>query len=136
MNKKSLTGKTAVLGIVFLILGILTTGVLSMAAWKYLLLMVRKRKTSLFHDQMEQKTAESRLKRLKALLKVAGITFLVAIVGIISHNLLYGLSETEEPISFFIGAGALLAFIVATTGGLVISLQGRQEPIYGDTDTH
>ena len=136
MNKKPLTGKIAVLGIVFLILGILTTGVLSMAAWKYLILMVRKRKTSLFHDQMEQKTAESRLKRLKALLKVAGITFLVAIVGIISHNLLYGLSETEEPISFFIGAGALLAFIVATTGGLVISLQKRQEPIYKDTDTH
>ena len=129
MNKKLLIGKIAVVGIVFLILNFLTTGLLAIATWIYLILMVRKRKTCLFHEQIVSKLAENRLKRLKAFLKVAGITFLIAIFGIIVYNVLSGLSKIDEPISFFIGIGALFVFIVATTGGLVIFLQGRQKPI-------
>lgn len=127
MSKKLLSGKIVVLGIVFLILNLLTTGVIAIATWIYLTVMVRKKKTNLFHDQMEPKLAESKLERLKAYLKVAGIAFFVALIGIIVHNVLSGLLETEEPISFFIGFGVLVVFMIATTGGLVIFLQGRQK---------
>ena len=129
MNKKLLIGKIAALGLVYLILNFLTTGVFALATWIYLVFMVRKRKSSLFHEQMEPKLVESNLKRLKVFLKVAGITFLVAIAGIIAHNVLSGLSEIEEPISFFIGIGALLVFIIATAGGLFIFFKGRQKSI-------
>ena len=128
MNRKLLIRIIGVLA-VFLILNFLTTGVLAIATWIYLVLMVRKKKTSLFYDQMEPKLAGSRLKRLKAFLRVAGIMFIVSIAGIIVHNVLSGLSEIEEPISFFIGVGALLVFIIVTAVGLVIFLKGRQKLI-------
>ena len=91
--------------------------------------MVRKRKNNIFNDQIELKIAERRLKRLKAFLMVAGISFLVFIVGAIVHNVLSGLSEIEESISFFIALVALWVFVIATAGGLVIFLKGRKKTI-------
>jgi hypothetical protein len=85
--------------------------------------MVRKKKTNLFHDQMEPKLAERRLKMLKVFLLVAGISLAVGIVGVILHNALYGLSEIEEPVSFVITLVGLWAFAAATIGGLVILSQ-------------
>ena len=95
--------------------------------WIYLVWMVRKKKTNIFHDQMEPKLAESRLKRLRVFLLVAGISLAVGIVGVILHNALYGLFEKEEPVSFFIAIVALWVFIIATVGGLVIFLRGRRK---------
>ena len=95
--------------------------------WIYLVWMVRKKKTNIFHDQMEPKLAERRLKMLKAFLLVAGISFAAFIVGVILHNALYGLFEIEELISFFIGISGLWAFIIATVGGLIIFLKGRRK---------
>ena len=95
--------------------------------WIYLVWIVRKKKAKIFHDQMEPKLAERRLKRLKAFLLVAGISFAVFIVGGIVHNALYGLTELEEPVSFIIAIVALWVFIIATIGGLVIFLKGRRE---------
>ncbi len=104
----------------------LTTGA-AIAVWIYLVWMVRKKKANLFHDQVEPKIAERRLKMLKASLLVAGISFAGGIVGTVVHNVLYGLSETEEPVSFFIAISALWVFIIATAGGLVIFLKGRRK---------
>ena len=103
--------------------------VIPLAVWIYLVWMVRKKKTKIFHDQMEPKLAERRFKRLKAFLLAGGISLAVGIVGVILHNALYGLFEKEEPISFFIAIVALWVFIIATIGGLVIFLKGRRKSV-------
>jgi len=95
--------------------------------WIYLVWMVRKKKAKIFHDQMEPKLAERRYKRLKIFLLVAGISLAVGIVGVIVHNVVFGLSEIEEPVSFHIALVGLYVFIIATIGGLVIFLKGRRK---------
>jgi len=100
---------------------------LLVGVWIYLVLMVRKKKISLFHDQMEPKLAERRLKILKAFLMVAGISLAAGIVVVILHGVLSALLEIEEPVSFFIAFVALCVFIIATIGGLVIVLKGRRK---------
>ena len=132
MKRKLKIGTIVVFGIaaaiaLAMLLAMLIAGAL-IAVWIYLVWMVRKKKTNIFHDQMEPKLAERRLKRLKAFLLVAGISFAVFIVGVIVHNAIYGLSEIEEPVAFFIALAALWVFIIATVGGLVIFLKGRREP--------
>jgi len=110
-----------------LLIGIIVTFLIPLAVWIYLVWMVRKKKISLFHDQMEPKLAERRLKRLKTFLLVAGISLAVCIVGVVVHNAIYGLSGVEEPIFFTIGLCGLWAFFIATIGGLVIFLKGRRK---------
>ena len=127
MKRKLLIGIIVVFGIAAaFFMSTLVAGA-AIAVWIYLVWMVRKKKANLFHDQVEPKIAERRLKRLKAFLLVAAISFAVGIVGIIVHNVLYGLSETEEIVSFIIALAALWLFILATGGGLVIFLKGRRK---------
>ena len=138
MKRKLKIGTIVVFGIaaaiaLAMLLAMLIAGAL-IAVWIYLVWMVRKKKTNIFHDQMEPKLAERRLKMLKAFLLVAGISFAVFIVGVILHNALYGLSEIEEPVSFIIAISALWVFIIATVGGLVIFLKGRRETRQRNTE--
>ena len=98
-----------------------------LAVWIYLVWMVRKKKTTIFYDQMEPKLAESRLKRLKTLLLVAGISLVVGIVGVVMHNLIYAMSEIEEPVFFIIAIIALWVFAITTSIGSVIFLKGRRK---------
>ena len=136
MNRKLLIGILVVLGIAVTFLNPLISLILAVGVWIYLVRMVRKQKNSVFNDQMEPKITEWHLKRLKAFLIVAGFSFLVFIFGAIVHNVLHGLSEIEETVSFFIALVALLVFVVATAGGMVIFLKGRQKTIqkaYSDT---
>ena len=67
MNKKLLIGIIVVLVIAAAFFPLALIGV-----WIYLVWMVWKKKISLFHDQMEPKSAERRYKMLKAFLWVAG----------------------------------------------------------------
>ena len=135
MNKKLLIGIIVVIVGLVIATAILVnipwaTTIIEVAlvgVWIYLVWIVRKKKTNIFHNQMEPKLAERRLKRLKALLLVAGISLAVGIVGVILHNALYGIFEKEEPVSFFIAIVALWVFIIATIGGLVIFLKGRRK---------
>jgi len=127
MNKKLLIGIIVVLGIAAAIFKPMLIGGVLIGVCIYLVWMVWKKKTSLFHDQVEPKLAERRLKRLKTFLLVAGISFAVGIVGVIVHNALYGLSEIEEPVSLVIAVVALWVFFIATIGGLVIFLKGRRK---------
>ena len=109
----------------FITLGI---GVVVIGGWIYLAWMAWKRKTQIFPKQMEAKIAEKRLKTLKTFLLVAGISLVVGIIGVILHNVLYGINEIEEPVSFFIGIIGLFGFVIATIGGLVIFLGRRRKP--------
>ncbi len=127
MKKKLKIGTIVVVGIAAAAFMFMLVAGALIAVWIYLVWMVRKKKTSIFDDQMEPKLAQRRLKRLKAFLLVAGISFAVFIVGVIVHNALYALSETEEPVFFIIAIAALGVFIIATVGGLVIFLKGRRK---------
>ena len=101
--------------------------VLTLPVWTYLVFMVWKRKTTIFRDQMEPESAERRLRWLRTLLLVAGLSLLVGIVGVILHNVLSAQSGVEEQVFFFIALAGLFVFVIATTGGLVIFLRGRRE---------
>ena len=127
MKKKLLIGTIVVLGIAALFFMMTTVALVLLVVWVYLVWMVRKKKATLFHDQMEPKTAERRYKMLKAFLLVAGISFAVFIVGTILHNAIYGLSGIEELVFFFIALAGLYLFDIATIGGLVIFLKGRRK---------
>ena len=129
MKRKLLIGILVTLGIVVTVLNPLISGILTLGIWIYLGMIVRKQKNSVFNDQMESKISEWHLKRLKTLLIVAGFSFLFFIVGAIVHNILHSLSEIEESVYFLIAIVALVVFIVATAGGMVIFLRGRQKTI-------
>ena len=127
MKRKLLIGILVVLGIAVTVLNPLISGILAVGIWIYLVRMVRKQKDSVFSDQMEPQITEWHLKRLKAFLIVAGFSFIVFIFGAIVHNVLHGMSEIEESVYFLIAIVALLVFIVATAGGMVIFLKTRQK---------
>ncbi len=127
MKKKLLIGTIVVLGIAALAFMITSVAFALIVVWGYLVWMVRKRKANLFHDQVEPKIAERRLKMLKAFLLVAGISFAVFIVGTILHNTLYALSGIEEHVWFLIAIVALYVFVAATSGGLIIFIKGRRK---------
>ena len=100
----------------------------ALVVWICLVWIVRKKKTKIFHEQMEPKLAERHLKRLKVFLLVAAMSLAGGTVGVVVHNAIYGLTETEEPVFFTIAIVALWVFIMATIGGLDIFLKGRQKP--------
>lgn len=132
MNRKLRIGIIVVLGIAITVINPLISGILAVIAWVYLVRLVRKQKNSVFNDQMESKISEWHLKRLKAFLIVAGLSFLVFVVSTIVHNVLHRLSGIEESVFFIIALVALLVFIIATAGGLAIFLKGRQKPIQNE----
>jgi hypothetical protein len=103
--------------------------ILVVGVWIFLVWMVWKKKANIFHHQVELKLTERSLKRLKAFLLVAGISLLGGIVGIIVHNVLYGLSEMEEDeiVFFSMAIFSLVLFTIATIVSLVIFLQGRRK---------
>ncbi len=127
MKKKLLIGTivVSVIAASFVFVGVLE--VPALGVWIYLVWMVWKKKTNIFHDQMEPKLAERRLKRLKTYLWIAVISFAVFIVGVVVHNVLYALSEIEEPVFFSIALFSLVPFAVGTIGGLVIFLKGQRK---------
>ena len=127
MNRKLLIGILVVLGIAVTFFNPLISGILAVGVWIYLVRMVRKQKNSVFNDQMEPKITDWYLKRLKVFLIVAGFSFLVFIVGAIVHNVIHGLSKMKVIVSLIIALVALLMFVVATAGGLVVFFKGRQE---------
>ncbi len=98
--------------------------------WICLVFMVRKKKISLFHNQMEPKLAERRLKILRAFLLVAGISLavlIVLLVGVVIYNAVYDMSEIADAVAHYIGFSSLGVFNIATIGGLVIFLKGRRK---------
>ena len=129
MKKKLLNGILIGLGLVVMLLMAFPYGMIfALAFWIYLGVMYRKRKL-VFHEEIEPGLVKKQLKRLKILTIVAGISFTIAIVGIIMHNVRSGLLETEESLYFFIGMAASYICVLASGGGLVLFIKGRQKPI-------
>jgi len=113
----------AIIRTAFITLGI---GVALIGVWIYLALIVWKKKTQIFHEQLELRIAVKRLKTLKSFLLVAVILLAIGVIGTILHNVLYGINQIEEPVSFIIGILGLFGFVIATIGSLVIFLKGRR----------
>jgi uncharacterized SAM-binding protein YcdF (DUF218 family) len=127
MNRKLLIGILVVLGIAVTFFNPLISLILAVGAWIYLVKMFQKQRKSVLNDHIGPKISERLLKRLKIFLIVAGFSFLIFIVGGIAHNVFSGLYKKEETVSFLIALVALLVFVVATAGGMVIFLKERQK---------
>ena len=97
---------------------------ISTVVWLFLVWMVWKRKTNIFHDQMEPKIAERRLKWLKIILLVAGLS-LTAYIGLMLHIVIFRPPDYEG--GFFIAFFSLMLFLIANISGLVILLKGRRK---------
>ena len=101
--------------------------VIPLAAWIYLVYVTLKKKTNLFHDQMEPELAERRLRKLKKFLLVAGISVAASIAA-----LLYAVraQPPEESaagnVVFFTVLFFVVLFLIGTIGGWVIYLKGRR----------
>ena len=110
MKKKLLIGIIVVFGIaVAIFMNMLVAGAL-IVVWIYLVWMVREKKANLFHDQVEPKIAERRLKMLKAFLLVAGISLAAFIVNLVLQIAIGDPSE-EGPVVFYIALFLLCCFI-------------------------
>jgi uncharacterized RDD family membrane protein YckC len=126
MNKKLSIGIIVAL----VIAAAFVLGPFCLPVWIYLVWMVRKKKISLFHDEMELKLAERLYKMLKAFLIVAGISLavlIVLLVGVVIYNAVYGMNEIAEAVAHYIGFSSLGVFNIATYGGLVIFFKGRRK---------
>ena len=100
---------------------------LALAFWIYLGVLFWKRKR-VFHEEIEPQLAKKQLKRLKILSIVAGISFIIAVVGIVTHNVQSSLPDTKESLYFFIGIIVSYIFILTSIVSLVIFLKARQKP--------
>ena len=127
MKRKLLIGILVALGIVVTFFNPLISLIIAAGVWIYLVRIVQKQKNSVLNDRTEPKITERHLKRLKTFLIVAGFSFLVFIAGAIVHNVLYGLSEIEATVPFLIALAALLVFVAATAGSMVIFLKEKQK---------
>jgi len=128
MKRKLLIALIVLIGAAAAFAMIMLTTFAAIAAWIYLVWQVAKKKTTIFHDQMAPELVKKRYRLLKISLWVGAIAFLGGIAGVVAHNVLYGLTEMEEAVSFFIALGSLWLFILATGGGLFIYIMGQRKP--------
>jgi len=129
MNKKSLIRVVvaSVIAVALLFFFWSALVILAVPVWIYLVWMVRKKKTTLFRDQIEPKLAKRSLKMLKVLLLIAVMSLVVGIIGVILHNVSYAQVGVEEAVFFSIALASFFVFVVATAGSLFIFLRVRRE---------
>ena len=103
----------------------LILSVIPLAAWIYLVYVTLKKKTNLFHDQMEPELAERRLRKLKKFLLVAGISLAAFVLGTL-YAVIAGPPEESVAggVVFFIILLSVVLFFIGTVGGWVI--KGRR----------
>ena len=137
MKKKSLIGISLIF-VALIITGLILrpvlvpvglVGIVLIGVWIFLLWMIQNKKAINIFEHMESGSAESLLKRLKVLIVISGISLAAGIIGTILHNTLYGLSEIDEPVTFFIAIVGLFLFVIITVISLVVFLIGRRKTI-------
>jgi len=105
----------------------MAAGVILVGVWIFLVWMVWKKKTNIFHDNpFEPKLAERRYKMLKTFLLVAGISLAVCI-GLTLQIAIFRPPEEEGSVFFYVAFFSVLLFVIGTIGGLVIFLKGRRK---------
>jgi hypothetical protein len=77
---------------------------------------------------MEPELAEKRLKLLKKVIKIGGISLAVFVIGVIVHNVLFAVLDKEESISFAVSLLSGFILFLSIIGSLVIYIAGRMKP--------
>lgn len=135
MNKRLLIGIIALFIVLVVVAAILRPVAIWLVfwaalivAWVCLIWIVRKKRTKIFHEEMETKSAERHLKWLKSFLLAGGISLVIFIVGAVLHNVLYAMLNREEEITFFISFLGGLALLISNIGSIIILLTGLRKP--------
>ena len=104
-------------------------GLAAIGSWIYVMREVRTKKTDIFAEQKSVEKAEKFLKTINILLKISGISFVIGIAGVIIHNTLYALNETEDAASFIMGFFGLVIFVIITFSSLLIFHSERRKTV-------
>ena len=119
MARKILTGIVVVVGVAVAASNPLIGAIIAGGFWVYLVRTVSMRGDT----GVDARST----KRIKKLLIIGAICFLVFLVSAVVHNVVSGLAETEEAVFLLLSLSASWAFILSTAGGMVLYLRGRQE---------
>ena len=117
MIRKVLTGIAVVFGVAVTVANPLMSVALAVGVWIYVARMVSKNEDTVVSHHMKTK--------IKTLLIVAAVSFVLFLVGAIVHNVLSGLAETEETLFLLVSLVASSVVVVSTAGGLALLLKER-----------
>ena len=129
MNKKLLHGILIGLGVMLMLFLAFPIGlIISLAFWIHLGVMYWKKK-GVFNEEIDSELSRNKLKRFKILSISAGLLFIIAITGIIMHNVRSGQLGAEEYFYFIIGIVTSYLFILVSAGGLIFFIKESQKSI-------
>jgi hypothetical protein len=131
VKRNLLIGLLAIVGLAAVVFNPLLGGALALACWTYLVWIVQARDSLVFKEYADSTAAEPLLRRLKTLLRVAGVALAVFVVAVVLHNTLSARIEGEEAAWFLVALVALGVFVLATAGGLLTFAQGRRRRARG-----
>ena len=100
--------------------------VFALGIWIYLVWYIQKKQIDVINNQADPATADRLIKRLKVSLAVGGLSIILFIIAAIAHNVIYGMTGTEEIVFLITASLAHIAFVITIAAGLVIFLQVRQ----------
>ena len=104
-------------------------GLAAIGSWIYVIRELRTKKTDIFVKQMSVEKAEKLIKTLTILLKISGISFVIGLAGVIIHNILYAMNETEDAVSFILGFFGLVIFVISSLSTLLIFHSERRKSV-------
>ena len=117
MIRKLLIGIAVVFGVAVTVSNPLMSVVLAVGIWIYVARMISKNENTVVSHHMKT--------RIKTFLIVAAVSFVLFLVGAIVHNVLSGLSETEEAVFLLVSLFASWVVVVSTAGGMALFLKER-----------
>ncbi len=117
MIRKLLIGIVVVLGVGVTVLNPLMSVVLAVGVWIYMVRMVSKNEDTVVRHHMKT--------RIRTSLIVAAVSFVLFLVGTIVHNVLSGLTGSEEAVFLLVSLFASCVFVVSTAGGMALLLKER-----------
>lgn len=117
MIRRLMIGVAVVFGVAVTVSNPLMSVILAVGAWIYVARMVSKNEDTVVSHHMKT--------RIKTLLIVAAVSFVLFLVGAIVHNVLSDLSETEETVFLLVTIFASWIVVVSTAGGLALIIKER-----------
>ena len=117
MTKKLLIGIAVVFVGAVTVSNPLMSVVLAVGVWIYVARMVSKNENTVVSHHLKT--------RIKTFLIVAAVSFVLFLVGAIVHNVLSGLSETEEAVFLLVSLFASGVVVVSTAGSMALFLKER-----------
>ena len=117
MIRKLLIGIAVVFGVAVTVSNPLMSVVLAVGVWIYVARRISKNENTVVSHKLRT--------RIKPFLIVAAVSFVLFLAGAIAHNVLSGLSETEEVVFLLVSLFASGVVVVSTAGGMALFLKER-----------